>query len=249
MSLTISIVNHGHDMLVNKLLSSLIDNNEYISKIIITNNIPGNINYSTKAKLPIKIVILNNSEPIGFGENHNNAFKYCETKYYCVLNPDIILSNNPFGALLSISCEKDIAIMAPLIQDVKGNIEDSARDFPTPFGLLKKLIGLNVGIYSDYKNELLIYPEWVGGMLMLIKSDVYERLSGFDESYFLYYEDVDLCLRAWRSGNRVALTKNVVVVHDARRTSHRNIKYLKWHITSMVRFFIKHLGRFPKVSI
>ena len=53
------------------------------------------------------------------------------------------------------------------------------------------------------------------------------------------------CLRAWKEGYKVILSLDVDVIHDARRTSHKNLKYMKWHITSMIRFFILHIGRFP----
>jgi GT2 family glycosyltransferase len=244
-NVSVSIVSHGHDDLVTSLLSQLVEYNEHITKVIITHNIPGNINYSNVA-FPFEVIHITNREPLGFGENHNRAFENCCTEYYCVMNPDIILKDDPFGELLACSVEKKIAIIAPVIENIQGDIEDSARYFPTPFDLLKKIFRSYDGIFPTDTNKNLIFPEWVGGMFMLIKRAQYEALSGFDESYFLYYEDVDLCLRAWRSGNGVALCKSAVVVHDARRTSHRKLKFLKWHMTSALRFFIKYLGRFPK---
>jgi N-acetylglucosaminyl-diphospho-decaprenol L-rhamnosyltransferase len=246
-NVTVSIVSHGHDDLINRLLSQLIEFNKNIARVIITHNIPTKMDY-TNLVSPFEIVHIKNSQPFGFGENHNHAFEFCDTEYYCVLNPDVILNSDPFSALLLCGVEKKAAITAPLIKNVIGNIEDSARYFPTPFGLFKKLLGLCDGVFPTQENERVIYPEWVGGMFMLIKHDVYKMLSGFDESYFLYYEDVDFCLRVWRSGNIVALCKDAVVVHDARRTSHREFKYFKWHVTSILKFLIKHFGRFPKVK-
>lgn len=246
-NITISIVSHGHDDLISSLLSQLIEYNKNIAKVIITHNIPSKIDYSFT--FPFEIVYLANKEPLGFGENHNQAFELCNTEYFCIMNPDIKLKNDPFDALIACGENKDIAIIAPLIENVSGEVEDSARYFPTPFGLFKKIFRLYDGVYPDDVNKKIIYPEWVGGMFMLIKYDKYKVVSGFDESYFLYYEDVDFCLRVWRSGNRVALCKSAVVIHDARRTSHRELKFLKWHVTSAFRFFTKHLGRFPKINL
>ena len=117
-----------------------------------------------------------------------------------------------------------------------GVIEDSARKFPTPFKILCKAFGGCRG--SDYaiKDET-IFPDWVGGMFMLFRREVFEELGGFDEGYFLYYEDVDLCARLRLRGYKVALCPVAKVVHHAQRSSHRNFRYLKWHLASMIRFF------------
>ena len=72
---------------------------------------------------------------------------------------------------------------------------------------------------------------------MLFPRTVFEQLGGFDETYFLYYEDVDLCARLRKLGYRVGYCADVSVVHDARRASHRNLSYLRRHLASMARFF------------
>lgn len=84
-------------------------------------------------------------------------------------------------------------------------------------------------------------------MFMLFRSQDFERLGGFDERYFLYYEDVDICVRAGQQGMRVVACPKVSVVHDARRDSRRSFKHLRWHLASMVRFFWRHWGRLPRV--
>lgn len=73
-------------------------------------------------------------------------------------------------------------------------------------------------------------------MFMLFPRTVYEQLGGFDETYFLYYEDVDLCARLRKLGYRVGYCADVSVVHDARRASHSNLSYLRRHLASMARF-------------
>ena len=86
-------------------------------------------------------------------------------------------------------------------------------------------------------------------MFLLFESKKYTNLNGFDESFHLYYEDVDICLRAWKYGFKVLLCKDNEVIHDARRSSHSDLVYMKWHLTSLLRFFIKHFGRFPNKVI
>ena len=130
-----------------------------------------------------------------------------------------------------------LGVAAPLVVNRQGLIEDSARRFPTPLKILCKAAGGCRG--GDYVvGTQPVYPDWVGGMCMLFRRDVYRDMGGFDERYFLYYEDVDLCARIWLKGLSVALIPQVKVIHDARRTSHKSASYLKMHIRSMLRFFL-----------
>ena len=129
-----------------------------------------------------------------------------------------------------------MGVVAPLVVAENGEMEDSARRFPTPFKILCKAFGGCKG--SDYavKNEI-IFPDWVGGMFMLFRRGVFEKLGGFDERYFLYYEDVDLCARLRLQGYEVALCPDAKVIHHAHRSSHTSLKFMNWHLTSMARFF------------
>jgi len=77
----------------------------------------------------------------------------------------------------------------------------------------------------------------VAGFFMLFRSAAFRSLGGFDERYFLYYEDFDLCCRLRAAGHAIAWVPQARVVHDARRTSHRNARYLVWHASSVLRFF------------
>ena len=76
-------------------------------------------------------------------------------------------------------------------------------------------------------------------MFMVFRATVFRELGGFDERYFLYYEDVDLCWRLHRKKLRAAILPTVRATHDARRTSHRSLRYLRWHTASMLRFFAR----------
>jgi GT2 family glycosyltransferase len=88
-----------------------------------------------------------------------------------------------------------------------------------------------------------VYPDWVSGFFMLCRSSAFRELGGFDERYFLYYEDIDLCTRARLAGWKNAWLPGVTVVHDARRRSHRDAKYLLWHLRSIARFFASPVYR------
>ena len=77
-------------------------------------------------------------------------------------------------------------------------------------------------------------------MFIMIKSDVFLNLSGFDEQFFLYYDDVDLCRRANDSGCNVYLTNKYSVVHEGNRLSKKSLKYFLIHLSSLVKYHLKH---------
>ena len=152
------------------------------------------------------------------------------------------------GSNTEYNCLKDlkVGIVAPIVMNMYGEVEDSYRKFPTPHLILSKALIGEKGIYKQSSNSLFLYPDWVAGMFMLLRSSTYRRLSGFDEKYFLYYEDIDICLRSWRDKNSVVVSKKVSIIHNAQRDSHANLNFFLLHLKSMCRFFLKHWLRFPR---
>jgi len=170
---------------------------------------------------------------------------FCETPLFAVLNPDIRLRGDPFPQLVQALEVSSVGVVAPAVRSPLGNLEDSARAFPTPLRLLRKLMGLGDGrilIEGVTPKEV----DWTAGMFLLFSASVYSELQGFDEGFFLYYEDVDICTRLWRSHRRVILHPDVTVTHAAQRESRRNSRYMKWHFLSMFRYFVKHGWRLPR---
>lgn len=241
--ITVSLVSHGHGAMVDKLIQQLGACPE-VGQIILTRNIPEPSNLQSTGKLEI----IENQTPTGFGANHNAAFQHCLKPFFCVLNPDITLPENPFPALLSCLKTHDAVLAAPLVVSPEGTPEDSIRRFPTLQRLLFKALGGPDGRYVVAAGQALFYPEWVAGMFMLFSSEGFKQIGGFDTSYYLYYEDVDICVRLWKAGQKVVACPSASVVHAAHRDSHRNWRFLRWHITSMLRYFCKHLGRLPKTQ-
>ena len=243
-SLTISIVSHGQADLVQQLLIDLetLTPDETITEVILTLNIPEEINFKSEKFL---LQVISNSSTKGFAANHNAAFKESIGKYFCVLNPDIRLINDPFHQLMSQLAKLKIGMIAPAIVDMEGNIEDSVRKFPTITRLLKRLLVGKHDSYIGFEKKDIFYPDWVAGMFMLFDREAYEKINGFDESFFLYYEDTDVSARLWKNNLSLAVSPQVRVIHEAQRQSHKQLKYLRWHLSSMLRFVFRYWGRLP----
>ncbi|MBF6986687.1 glycosyltransferase [Cupriavidus sp. IK-TO18] len=181
---------------------------------------------------------IQNTEPKGFGANHNAAFAYCNTPYFCVVNPDVRLIKNPFPALLA-QVRARPGVVAPRVVAEDGTLEDSARKVPRPSILLQRALArlMKRRLPPDYTSEGTIPVDWAAGMFLLFDAQVFKRLGGFDDRYHLYCEDVDVCLRTWLNGGTVSWANEAIVMHDARRDSHRRFRYLRWHLASMLRLF------------
>jgi N-acetylglucosaminyl-diphospho-decaprenol L-rhamnosyltransferase len=237
--ISISIVSHKQGMLVKNLLDDLRAHCDTTLEVILTINVKEDLPFDV-AEFGFPIRVVTNASQRGFAANHNAAFKLAKAVYFCVLNPDIRLERNPFPALIGVLADPVVGAVAPLIVGPSGQVEDSARRFPTPVSILKKaLFGVHRPEYAIADTPF--FPDWIAGMFLVFRSEVFRLASGFDERYFLYYEDVDLCWRLRRRGYRAALVPSVCAIHDARRESHQNARYLVWHASSMLLFFARHV--------
>lgn len=242
--IAVSIVSHGHGDMVSALVARLLDCPE-VSQILVTRNIPERLELPASARL----TMIDNPQPRGFGANHNAAFVYCRQPWFCPLNPDVTLPDNPFPALLDTAQRLSAAIVAPRVITPAGTADDNVRYFPTLGRLFRKAVLGDRGTYPLPADGRAVFVEWVAGMFLLIDAQAYRRLTGFDEGFFLYYEDVDLCLRAWQQRMKVAVEPAMTIVHDARRDSRRKFRHLLWHLRSMLRYLGKWQGRLPSLPL
>ncbi len=240
--IALSVVSHGHGAMLAKLLGKLLAFSE-IEQVIVTLNIPESIDLPNDNR----ITLIQNQEPKGFGANHNHAFTKCKSSYFCVLNPDIAFNANPFPCLLDSLLDDGVGLVAPLVKNEAGGIEDSIRTFLTPISILRRRFLGHREVYWFKEGDPNFCVEWTGGMCMLFPSSAYAAIDGFDEQYFMYVEDADICTRLWLAGYKVLACPGAVVIHDARRASRKNWQHFRWHITGLLRYFWKYAGRLPRL--
>lgn len=239
--ISVSIVSHGHAELVAQLFDDLRAHKPAGIEAILTLNIEEALPFDPDS-FPFTVKTIRNASPRGFATNHNAAFKRAGGSFFCVLNPDIRLTADPFGALVRELRNPAVGVAAPLILNPDGVVEDSARPFPTLSSLACKALGAEPKRYYEIGKES-ISPDWVGGMFMLLRRDAFAAVGGFDPRYHLYYEDVDLCARLRVAGYDIRLVPNASAVHFARRESRRDMRYLLWHLRSMIRYILSGARR------
>ena len=227
--IAVSVVSHRQSALVEPFLRELAALALPGLEARLTVNVPEPWAYDPCA-LGVPLRRFDNDSPRGFAANHNAAFRASPCDYFCVANPDIRLRGNPFAPLVEALRQPAAGVAAPIVLSPAGEIEDSARRFPTPAILLRKAFGA--------KEPAPAEPDWVAGMFMLFRAETYRAMGGFDEGFFMYYEDVELCARLRLAGRRVALVRAARVVHHAQRASHRNLRHAWWHAGSIARYFL-----------
>lgn len=241
-SCTVSVVSHGQGSLVERLLEDLAAlSPPSVAQCLVTRNLP-NDPIALPEGLGFPVSFLDNRGPRGFAANHNAAFARCSSPWFAVLNPDLRLSEDPFRPLLAASAA-GTALLCPRVLEPDGGEADAARLLPTPARLLRRVLarigfapapGEPGGLEGVQPSPA---PEWYAGMFMLLRSEAFRAVGGFDERYFMYCEDVDLCARLRLAGWQLQQVGAASVVHDARRGSRRSPRHLRWHVASMLRLW------------
>ncbi len=242
-NITVSVVSHGHGAMVIDLCNQLLGYPE-IAKVVLTLNIEESVEIPGDERF----LVIHNHVPKGFAANHNAAFKQCNTQLFVVLNPDVVLTPFVFRDLLQGMIISKAKLIAPIVMSANNQLEDSVRRFPTFFNLLMKALGKDISTYAVQPDKSYFYPEWVAGMFMMFDTKSFASVNGFDEAFYLYYEDVDICVRFWTMQYKIAVNQNTYIVHNAQRDSRKKLRFMTWHLNSLIRYFYKHLFRLPKTA-
>jgi len=241
-TISVSVVSHGQMHLILNLMQDMKahcsdDGLELILTLNIDERLPADMAHFS---FPIKVI--RNAVPKGFGANHNQAFQAAKGSFFCVVNPDIRFDTSPFADLVASFQYAGVGVAVPLVLSPAGRVEDSVRYFPTPLRIMQKLLlKPQAPDYSVDDGNCVV--DWAAGMFMVFQSSVFRQVNGFDESYFLYYEDVDICARLSLADFQIWVCRESRVIHDAQRSSHRRLKYLVWHADSLLRFFLSPVYR------
>jgi GT2 family glycosyltransferase len=232
--ITLSIASHGQSFLVRSLLADLAELSLQNFEVLITINLPEDESAYQGHPFPLRII--RNDEPKGFGANHNAAFDLASSPWFAVVNPDVRIKAFDLNTLLSPFQDHAVAAVAPVVHSSDGNVEDSARRFPTLARFAKRVLLRQRE--PDYNVGPVPYQvDWVAGMFVVFRRDAYQKIGGFDDRrFFMYLEDADICRRLGKIGWKVMVNPNVQIIHMAQRASRRNLKHMRWHAISALRY-------------
>lgn len=232
--LSLSIVSHGQGELIRALLDDLSHGLDMSCEILITLNIPEDEAYLERHG-HLTMCVIRNAEPKGFGANHNAAFQQSCGAYFAVVNPDVRLPDRILQPLIDVLSSERAGVSGPIVLSPAGAIEDNARRFPKLLALVRRRLSRRRTPDYCWKDEP-IEVDWLAGMFLLFDRTAYTRVGGFDERYYMYLEDADICWRLKTLGYSSILQPLASIVHDARRASRKDLTHFRWHLSSIVRF-------------
>lgn len=195
-----------------------------------------------------------NEKNLGFSGAANQGIRRSRGRYLFLLNSDVEIVSSEVKELLNFMEENPgLGVLGPLILDREGKVQDSRRRFMTPRIFLRRLFGRMakkekvLQEFKDYEKPGEV--DWVIGAAMVIRRKALEDVGLFDEGYFMYVEDMDLCKRMWQRGYRVFYWPKFKVKYEGTRRSlplgyRRAITFLfnkyAWiHLLSYIRFLLK----------
>ena len=197
----------------------------------------------------LQISLLNPGTNRGYGAGHNLAMAELESQFHLILNPDVELAPDALKlALGTMRNQHNIALLAPQGFSPSGESEFLAKAYPSvwvlglrslPSRWLKTRSGGALARYEmrDVPSETSLRPiTLASGCCMWVRRAVFDDVGGFDESYFLYFEDYDLSLKLARKGT-VIEHRDIRVVHHGGGASRKGFQHIRWFIRGAARFF------------
>ena len=263
MDLSIIIVNYNVKEFILNLLHSIKKASFNISsEIIVIDNASddGSVD-AIKEKFP-SVKLIENKKNIGFGAANNKGLELAQGDYILFINPDCIVSEDTFDKMISFfENNKDCGLAGCKILNSDGTLQLACRrSFPGPWTSFTKVTGLSnifpkSRIFTRYNltylDENQSYEvDAVSGSFMMIRKEVYNKVGGFDEQFFMYGEDLDLCYRVQKADYEVYYVHDTQIIHyKGESTKRSNLDETKLFYDAMNKFVKKHLSSFPIVEI
>lgn len=188
------------------------------------------------------IKLIENKSNLGFGRSNNIGAQVARGKYLWFLNSDTFLIDGRITDLVeAMDANEEIGVASPFLvmEDKKTEQVGSYGNNPSILTLLK-----NHAVKNAEKNSKEFFRvDWVTGAAMLVKRSIFNQVGGFDDRFFMYYEDVDLCMEIRRAGYKVTYWPKYKVVHIAGKSWKEDWKKKNIYYVNQELYFRKHYGR------
>lgn len=189
---------------------------------------------------------------IGFGRAHNLAIRLLDSDYHLVLNPDVDLAPDSLSKGLDyLSAHPETALVAPRLIDDNGSAQFGCKRFPSVLDFLlrgfapafvKRHFERRLAHYEmrDLSDEI-VTPDVpiASGCFMLFRTTALQAIKGFDERYFLYFEDFDISIRV-RAYGLIAYLPALQVLHHGGNSAKKGLRHILMFARSGLRFFHSH---------
>ena len=259
MELSVAIVSYNAREELEACLSSVIANTEDATpEIIVADNASTDGSVAmVKDRFP-GVDVLESNENLGFARASNLCWRRAHRPLVLFLNSDTVVPQGALARIVALMNDRDdVGALGPLLKNADGSIQMSFGNMLSLSAELRQKF-LNAG-YRNGRGPLRGYVEnlharertvdWVSGACLLTRHELLERVGGFDEEFFLYSEDVDLCAGIRAQGARILFTPTVEITHHRGRSveKDRDRAYVESQ-RSRLHFYAKHYGQ-PRLAL
>lgn len=240
-----SIVTYNNEKIIEKCIASLLDQTKGCNfKLYVYDNCSADHTVDLiREKFP-QVILIEGKENKGFGYGHNQIIKRVRSKYHAVINPDIVVDTDVITQMTSyMAAHHNIGILMPKVLNSDGTEQHLPKRQPNfKFVILSKFKKFRH--YRDVytrADECLCEPvkcENISGSFFVADTAILKKLHGFDQRYFMYFEDADL-------GKRMSQIADIVyhpdyyVYHDWKRDNTRSMRGIRIFLTSMIKYILK----------
>lgn len=217
----------------------IIDNSCYVK------DFQNRVYFENQLKKYDDVEYLDTGENLGFGKGHNFVLDKLNSKYHAIINPDILLQEDAFSKIIDFMQDETIGMVIPRLTDENGNLqavyrrELTVKDmFIRMFlkGCFKKRQAYHTMQDCDYSKPFQV--PFGQGSFLVIRTSLLKKINGFDDRYFMYMEDADLCKQV-NQISKLMYCPNATVIHKWEKGSHKNMNLFKIHLQSMIKYFSK----------
>lgn len=257
--LSVIIVNYNVKELLDQCIESILKASLNIKTEIIivdNNSYDGSAEYiRNKYSEKPYIKLIESNINLGFSKANNLGVKHANGEYILILNPDTLLQEDTLDKSLKfIKANNDVGALTCKLILPSGKLDLACRrSFPTPSVAVYRILGLSkifpkskiFGKYNlTYLDENKTYEvDAIVGAFMLMKRELYKKLNGFDEDYFMYGEDLDLCYRIKKAGYKIIYYPETSIIHyKGESTKKSSTQYVKNFYGAMQTFVRKNLN-------
>lgn len=213
--------------------------------IVVDNNSSDNSCEMIKQSFP-EVVLIENKENFGFSKGNNIGVSRAKGKYICILNPDTVVAEDTFSTLLSFADQKkDLGIIGCRLIDGRGQfLPESKRNVPVVKVAFQKMLGNASNYYANNVNEHESgQVDILVGAFMLLKREVFNKVNGFDEDYFMYGDDIDLSFKLLKEGYKNYYVPSTSIIHYKGESTLKDKTYAKRFHHAMQIFYKKHFKK------
>jgi len=256
---SIIIVHYSRQQILFDCIASILKNTKSNIEIIIVDN--GNKEIKSKLlRISRKIIYIKSLYNIGYAAGNNFGAKKAIGKVLLILNPDTLIVDDSVTILANyINNNHDVGLVGPKLLDRKlnpyqqiGIRELSPLRAVFVLSILSKILPNNRFLKEYWKNcdqKEPISVDIVGGSVMAINRELYNKIGGFDENFFLYFEEVDLCKRLKDKGYKIMVFPQAKFIHFWKATTPKKPYIKRIFLKSRFYYFKKHYGFFKAVTV